>query len=81
MATATLSTKGQLTIPVDVRRKLGISTGGRIQFVENSDGGFSIIPATEDIRELRGIVPKSGRKNPLSIDDMNKIIRKKATGR
>ena len=34
MATATLTSKGQITLPVDVRRALGVDTGDRVEFVE-----------------------------------------------
>ena len=42
MSTATLSSKGQVTIPTDVRRRLGLESGDRVEFVE-FDGGFAII--------------------------------------
>ncbi|MCI4605520.1 AbrB/MazE/SpoVT family DNA-binding domain-containing protein, partial [Pseudomonas fluorescens] len=34
MATATLTSKGQITIPVQVRTALGLETGDRVEFVE-----------------------------------------------
>ncbi len=41
MATATLTSKGQITIPVQVRTALGLETGDRVEFVEMEDGKFS----------------------------------------
>jgi antitoxin PrlF len=75
VSASVLSSKGQIVIPKDVRDKLGVQAGDRIQFIED-DGGFKIVPATRDIRELKGIVPKPSK--PVSIDDMNAVIRARA---
>src|SRR5438105_1151121 len=42
MAEATLTSKGQITIPQSVREKLGLSSGDRVQFVEVAPGEFSL---------------------------------------
>jgi antitoxin PrlF len=73
MAAATLTSKGQVTLPKSVRERLGIEAGDRIEFIE-SEQGFLIIPATRDIRALKGIVPKPSA--PVSIEDMNRAISK-----
>ena len=79
MTTAILSSKGQITIPLTVRRKLGVSTGDRVEFIELADGQFALVPAVADVRTLRGIVPKPGR--PVSIDDMRQIVAKRGAGK
>ena len=38
MPTATLTTKGQVTIPKEVREHLGVETGDRLSFVVQDDG-------------------------------------------
>jgi AbrB family looped-hinge helix DNA binding protein len=52
MSTAVLTSKGQVTIPAEVRRRRGIDTGDRIEFVEVEGGGFVIKPAVDDVRSL-----------------------------
>lgn len=79
MATATITSKGQITIPVAVRHKLGIGTGDRVEFVELAGGEFALKAATEDVRSLRGIVQKPVR--PVSIDAMNAAIKRRGSGR
>ncbi|TAN46749.1 MAG: AbrB/MazE/SpoVT family DNA-binding domain-containing protein [Methylococcaceae bacterium] len=74
MPTATLTSKGQVTIPIIVRKRLNIDSGDRIEFVELSDGEFALKAATRDIRELRGIIPKPSA--PVSVEDMNRAIAK-----
>lgn len=72
MSAATITSKGQVTIPVDVRQRLGLESGDRIEFVE-IEGGFAIKPATDDVRTLKGLLRKPAR--PVSIEDMNAVIR------
>lgn len=72
MTTATLTSKGQITIPSEVREKLGVRTGDRVEFVELPDGEFALVPAAGDVRDLKGLVPAPRR--PLSTDEMRKII-------
>jgi len=72
MTTATITSKGQVTIPKDVRSRLGIGTGDRVEFVEIQDGVFQIVAATQDVKALKGIVPKP--KKPVTIEKMNQAI-------
>ena len=72
MSTATVTSKGQITIPKDVRARLGIDTGDRVEFVEIQAGVFQIVAATQDVRSLKGIVAKP--KKPVSIEDMKRAI-------
>ncbi|MES2297849.1 MAG: AbrB/MazE/SpoVT family DNA-binding domain-containing protein [Pseudomonadota bacterium] len=72
MATATLTSKGQVTIPVSVRTALGLDTGSRIEFVETAKGQFSIVAATSPAQALKGVLRKSAK--PVSLDDMDRAI-------
>jgi antitoxin PrlF len=77
MASATVTSKGQITIPAKVRAALGLDAGDRVEFVEIEKGTFAIIPATCSIRELEGRYHDSRRK-PVSIEEMNIAIRRGA---
>ena len=72
MPSSTITSKGQVTIPREVREALGVSFGDRIDFVEVEKGRFVILPATGSVQELKGIVPKP--KRPVSIEEMNGAI-------
>ena len=71
-----MSSKGQITIPLEVRRKLGVDAGDRIEFVELDDGKFAIVPAVDDVRALRGAVAKPAR--PVSVEEMRRIVVRRA---
>lgn len=72
MATATLTSKGQITLPIKVRTALGLETGDRVEFVEMEDGKFSIIAASKTVRDLKGLIRKPAKA--VSIDEMNRAI-------
>ena len=72
MATAVITSKGQITIPKSVRERLGVDAGDRVEFVETDHGVFTIVAATRDVKDLKGIVPKPAK--PVSIEDMNRVI-------
>ena len=58
MPTATLTSKGQITIPAKVRSALGLDTGDKIDFIEIENGEYAIKPRTASIRDLEGCIPK-----------------------
>ncbi|QAU24804.1 AbrB/MazE/SpoVT family DNA-binding domain-containing protein [Dyella sp. M7H15-1] len=73
MASATVTSKGQVTIPVDVRTHLGLATGDRIEFVLNeATGRYEVVPATRSVTALKGIIRKPAK--PVTIEDMNAAI-------
>ncbi len=79
MASATITSKGQITIPIRVRESLGLDAGYRVDFVEIEAGKFAIVPATRTIRELKGMFQDKRRK-PVSIEEMNAAIASGAAG-
>jgi antitoxin PrlF len=72
MATATLTSKGQITIPAAVREALGVKTGDRVEFVEVASGRYEIIAATKSVTALKGMFGKARRS--VSIEEMNAVI-------
>jgi AbrB family looped-hinge helix DNA binding protein len=58
MPTATMTSKGQITIPIKIRKALGLGAGDKIDFVEIENGRFAIKPRTASIRDLKGCIPK-----------------------
>jgi len=79
MTTATMTSKGQVTIPSEVRQRMGLDTGDRIEFVELESGGFAIKPAIDDVSSLKGALRRP--QKPVSVDDMNAAVRKRAATR
>ncbi|MNF91651.1 putative regulator PrlF [compost metagenome] len=78
MATTTVNSKGQITIPAQVRASLGLQPGDRIDFVEIDNGQFAIVAATQSVKRLKGIIRKP--QNFLSIEDMNMAVAAQGAG-
>lgn len=69
---ATLTSKGQLTLPKDVREALGVTAGDKVRFVP-SRTGFRIVAVAGDLTKVRGLF-KGRRKKSLSIEEMNEAV-------
>ncbi|MFM7800555.1 MAG: AbrB/MazE/SpoVT family DNA-binding domain-containing protein [Limnohabitans sp.] len=72
MAIATLTSKGQITIPVEVRQSLKVNKGDRIEFIQIEPGRYECVAATQSVTALKGMFVKPGKT--VSIDDMAKAI-------
>ncbi|KNZ31036.1 MAG: AbrB family transcriptional regulator [Methylibium sp. NZG] len=72
MTSATVTSKGQITIPASVRQALQVESGDRVEFVEIQPGRFEVIAATRSVTELKGLFGKPSRS--VSIADMNRAI-------
>jgi antitoxin PrlF len=75
LSAATITSKGQITIPAQVRTALGVRSGDRLEFVETEKGQFTIVPATGSIRELKGLF-RGRRSKPVSLEEMDRAITK-----
>jgi len=73
MPTATLTTKGQVTIPKSVRDLLRIEAGDQIDFFVTDQGDVVVRGLSLDVRELRGLL-KRNRRSSVSVDEMNAAI-------
>jgi antitoxin PrlF len=75
MPTATLTSKGQLTVPKSIRDRLLLRQGDAVEFVVNADGTVQVRAGRVDVAELRGILRKAGRR-PVSLEAMDAAIRR-----
>ena len=54
MISSKITSKGRITIPVEVRKKLGLKPGTRVWFIENENGEYTLKVKTGSIMNLRG---------------------------
>lgn len=71
-AVATVTGKGQITVPVAIRKALGVGAGDRVEFVEVAPGRFEVIAATRSVADLKGMFGK--RTTSVSVDEMDAAI-------
>jgi len=74
--TSTVTTKGQITLPRDVRKALALDAGDKIDFVA-VEGGFKLVPLRKDVRTVKGRF--AGRVDrPVTLDEMEEAIAQSA---
>jgi antitoxin PrlF len=79
MAAATITSKGQITLPKLVRVALGLDAGDRVDFIAAPDGGYTLVPVKSSIQSLKGCI--AAPLKPVSIDDMNQAIRRRVVAK
>ncbi|HYM61038.1 MAG TPA: type II toxin-antitoxin system PrlF family antitoxin [Thermoanaerobaculia bacterium] len=79
MPNATVTSKGQITVPKEIRDHLGVEPGDRISFQIGRGGEVIVQSETVDVRSLRGVLKRRGR--PVSLRAMELAIRRGAAGR
>lgn len=73
MEQAKVTSKGQITIPKNIREKLNIKPGDKVNFIVDNEGEVKIYPQKKPIESLRGILHRPGQKS-LSVEEMNEGI-------
>ncbi len=79
MASATVTSKGQITLPKSVRERLGVKRGDRVAFRERADGTLLVEAESVDLLELRGIV--RSRKTGVTVEAMAETVRRAGSRR
>lgn len=72
MATGTMTSKGQITIPKSVREDLDLKPGSRVQFVKTADGGYELRREHRPVKKLAGALRYSGPAK--SLEEMDQAI-------
>lgn len=72
MATASLTSKGQITLPISVRRKLRLNAGDQVIFIEREGGEIVVRAKKGNLMDLRGSLKWTGK--PATIEEMHETI-------
>lgn len=76
MSAAKMTSKGQITVPKDVRLRLNLKAGDRVLFVVENDGAVRMRAANKDISSLVGILPKP--KRAATLEEIQEAIQRGA---
>ena len=69
---ATITSKGQITLPKPLRDTLQLSQGDRVAFFVDEDGSVRLIPKRQSIRQLKGVLAPP--PTAVSLEDMDRAI-------
>ncbi|KQV78844.1 AbrB/MazE/SpoVT family DNA-binding domain-containing protein [Rhizobacter sp. Root1221] len=72
MTTATITSKGQITIPAEVRNALAVDAGDRVEFVQIEPGQFLFAAVNRSVKELKGMFSEPAKS--VSIEDMSRAM-------
>lgn len=73
MPSATLTSKGQITLPKPVRERLHLKAGDRVDFVIDAEGEIRVRTSRGDVRDLKGLLHRPGRK-PVTLEEMDAAV-------
>jgi AbrB family looped-hinge helix DNA binding protein len=76
MVTATLTSKGQLTIPKTVRDSLHLHAGDRVTFIVHNDEEAVLKPVTKSVDDVFGRLHSTGQPHK-SVEEMNAAVAKR----
>ena len=72
MPSAAMSSKGQITVPSEIREALGLKRGDRVAFRMRKDGVVEMVPESIDLLTLRGLLKP--RRRGVTLEDMERAI-------
>jgi len=73
---ATLTSKGQITLPKALRDRLKLEAGDRVEFFIEDDQVARLVVKHVPVTRLKGMLPRPSQ--PVSIEDMDKAVREGA---
>lgn len=71
MSEAAMTSKGQITIPADIRKALGLVAGERVVFTQLDDGSTVLRAKTRSLAEIKGLLKSAKGKRKVRVEDMN----------
>ncbi len=74
MSTATVTSKGQITLPKAIRESLGVERGDQIEFVEGRQGEIHIRPLKYRLEDLGGFLSRPGTRR-AAVREMDDAVR------
>ena len=76
---ATITSKGQITLPKALREQLQLSPGDRVEFILEDDNVVRMLPRLASVKHIKGMLPKPAR--PVSLEQMDEAIADAITGK
>jgi antitoxin PrlF len=70
MSESTVTTKGQVTIPANIRKAMGLEAQDRVVFTALQDGTVVMRAKTRSMMDLKGLLKQPKGATKVSVDDM-----------
>jgi antitoxin PrlF len=79
VARAKLTSKGQITIPKQVRERLNLRAGDRVEFTMEGEDRVLLRPARGRVLDLEGALHRPGSP-AVALDELERVIRRRGAG-
>jgi AbrB family looped-hinge helix DNA binding protein len=80
IASAKVTSKGQITLPVELRRELGLKPGDRVDFRRGSRGAIELAARTVSLLDLKGMLATDSKFSRDEIATMVDAVRSGRAG-
>lgn len=77
MPVTTMTSKGQVTIPKDIRDSLHLNTGDKIEFTLTQTNEVILRPVTKKVDDVFGLLASYKKVEPISVEEMDEIVKQK----
>ena len=77
MPLTTITSKGQVTIPKSIRDSLHLDAGDKVEFILTPTNEVILRPVTKKADEVFGLLAKYGKSTPITIEEMDEIVKQK----
>lgn len=82
MSSATLTSKGQITLPKAVRDRLALKQGDRLRVAIGANGRVTLEPERQPlVKDAYGLLRRLARRRPASVSEMRLAVRQRAKGK
>jgi len=79
MASSTLTSKGRITIPREVRDRLGLRKGDRVVFQFDEHGNLLLRQETQSpLGRLPGLLKHLAKDRPVTVEEMKAVVKQGA---
>ncbi|HGG59430.1 MAG TPA: AbrB/MazE/SpoVT family DNA-binding domain-containing protein [Gammaproteobacteria bacterium] len=69
---ATITSKGQITLPKALRDRLQLVSGDRVEFIIDENNAVRMLPRKASVKRLKGMLPKPDK--PVTLEEMEAAI-------
>lgn len=73
MSEAKVTSKGQVTIPIDIRTGLALSAGEKVVFTMLDNGTVVMRSKNRSVQELSGSLSEFAPSTPIDVSEMKRV--------
>jgi len=81
MPLSTLTSKGQITVPIEIRKSLHLMAGDKVEFILSADNEVALRPVTKRASDVFGCLSGYAKPDAVTVEEMNEAIKERTRKR